>query len=97
MVPKKAVESERDRFMETVLGHLEEILDEVEFARENLCSSAAEHINEGDLILTCGYSNSMVDFFKSAAEEIKFELIVLETAPIFNGLQTAKELAKAGI
>jgi translation initiation factor 2B subunit (eIF-2B alpha/beta/delta family) len=39
----------------------------------------------------------MCQFFKEARKTIKFELIVLETAPTYDGHRTAKELAQAGI
>jgi len=74
-----------------------EIKDDLELSRSNLCDQAKEHINENDVILTCSYSNSMVQFFKEAKKTIKFELVILETAPSFSGHRLAKELAKAGI
>jgi translation initiation factor 2B subunit (eIF-2B alpha/beta/delta family) len=68
-------------------------------ARSLIIEKAAEHINDGDLILTYSHSNTLIEFFKDAAKEkkIRFEVIVCETAPGFEGHKTAKQLAELGI
>jgi translation initiation factor 2B subunit (eIF-2B alpha/beta/delta family) len=80
-----------------LLDTLAEIKEDIEMSRDNLTFQAKEHINDNDIILTHGYSNTLCQFFKEARQTVKFELIVLETAPSFQGHKTAKELANAGI
>lgn len=58
---------------------------------------AKEHINKNDLILTYSASETLAAFFIEAKKELDFELIVLETAPTFEGHKTAKLLAAANI
>lgn len=94
---KSQMEEKRDECSERILAQLQELKEEVECARSSLCDHAKDHINDNDLILTCSYSNSMIEFLKEAHSHIKFEVVVCETSPIYNGHRTAKELAKAGI
>lgn len=73
------------------------VKEDIQLSRESISEQAKEHINENDIILTFSYSSTMLQFFKEARKSIKFELIVLETAPTYSGHKTAKELAQAGI
>jgi translation initiation factor eIF-2B subunit beta len=47
--------------------------------------------------LTYSTSETLLQFFIEAKKTVKFEVIVLETAPTFEGHKTAKLLAEAGI
>jgi len=73
------------------------VKEDILLSRESISEQSKEHINENDLILTFSYSRTLCQFFKEARKTIKFELIVLETAPTYDGHRTAKELAQAGI
>ncbi len=66
-------------------------------SREGLAEKASEHINDGDLILTYGHSHTLIEFFKEAKQNAKFEVIVCESAPSVTGHKTAKILAENGI
>ena len=67
-------------------------LEELDLSRQQIIEKASEHINDGDLILTYSHSNTLIEFFKDAAKvkNIRFEVIVCETAPTFEGHKTAK-------
>lgn len=73
------------------------VLEDIETSRDNVTDKAKEHINDNDLILTYSTSETLVTFFLEARKTVRFELIVLETAPTFEGHKTAKLLAEAGI
>jgi translation initiation factor eIF-2B subunit beta len=74
-----------------------EVLEDIDISRENVTNQAKEHINDNDLILTYSTSNTLLQFFIEARKTIRFEVIVLETAPTYEGHKTAKLLAEAGI
>lgn len=80
-----------------MIDKVREALEEIEISRENVTNQAKEHINDNDLILTYSTSETLLQFFKEASKTVKFELIVLETAPTYEGLKTARQLAEAGI
>jgi translation initiation factor eIF-2B subunit beta len=73
------------------------VLEDIEISRENVTNQAKEHINDNDLILTYSTSETLLQFFIEASKTIRFEVIVLETAPTYDGHRTAKLLAEAGI
>ena len=62
-----------------------------------MTEQSKEHINDNDLILTYHISETLISFLKEARKTCYFEVVVLETAPTFEGHKTAKELAQAGI
>jgi ribose 1,5-bisphosphate isomerase len=69
---------------------------------ENVGSLIAWHgyklIKNNSTILTHCHSSSVVEIFKKAFEKKKkFEVIVTETRPLYQGEKTAKELSEAGI
>jgi len=66
-------------------------------SRQSVTEQAKEHISDNDLILTFGFSETVICFFQEAHEVCKFEVIVAETAPTFTGHKTAKKLAECGI
>jgi translation initiation factor eIF-2B subunit beta len=47
--------------------------------------------------MTIGSSKIVLDFLKEAARFRKFQVIVAETAPLFEGHEMAKQLANVGI
>ena len=83
------LEEERKGLISELLGNIAEVKDEIERSRDYLTFQAQEHINDYDIILTHGYSNTLCQFFKEARQTVKFELIVLETAPSYQGHKTA--------
>ena len=80
-----------------MLKNIRDVQDEIELSRQSVTDQAKEHINDNDLILTYHISETLISFFKEASKTSRFEVIVLETAPTFEGHKTAKILADLGI
>ena len=80
-----------------------EIIDEMENSLVQISNQALEHIHSRficptrEIILTVGYSTVVSAFLKDAARYRQFQVMVVETAPTFEGQQMAVELAKNGI
>lgn len=87
----------KEDFKSKLLDQIHEIVEDIESSRENVTNQAREHINDNDLILTYSTSETLIQFFREARKTVRFELIVLETAPTFVGHNTAKHMAEAGI
>jgi len=58
---------------------------------------AVDHIFANETILTYGISRTVTAFLKEAAKFRKFEVIVAESAPSYEGQKQALMLAEAGI
>lgn len=80
-----------------ILDHLNELETELETSSENIASQAAEHIHNNEVILTLGNSNILTDFFKRAAKERKFQVLVATAEPSVDSLELAQVLHKAKI
>ncbi|KAI9203971.1 uncharacterized protein BJ171DRAFT_507215 [Polychytrium aggregatum] len=74
-----------------------ELVDELTSASANISGQALEHIHSNEIIMTIGYSQTVEAFLKEAAKVRKFQVIVAETAPHFEGHQMALALSTAGI
>lgn len=79
-----------------------ETVDDLIYYFENVGSMIAwkgyQLIKNNYTVLTHCHSSSVVEIFKKVvAKKIKFEVIVTETRPLYQGQKTAKELAEAGI
>jgi translation initiation factor 2B subunit (eIF-2B alpha/beta/delta family) len=56
-------ESERElkeTFKQDLLDEIRHIVDEIDFSRENVTNQAKEHINDNDLIMTYGTSETLI-------------------------------------
>ncbi|EPQ31794.1 uncharacterized protein PFL1_01126 [Pseudozyma flocculosa PF-1] len=80
-----------------VVQAIQEMLLELEEADENIAKDARDHIHSGEVILTLGYSKTTEAFFKAAAKDRKFTVIVAETAPLYTGHTLARSLSSAKI
>ena len=70
----------------------------METIHEEVTKQAVDHINDNDVVLTYSSSNLLLSFFEQAhLNGCRFEVIVAESAPHFNGHETAKRLAEKGI
>ena len=74
-----------------------EIIEEQETATSNIAVQCFDHIHSNEIILTMGRCKVVEAFLTEAAKSLKFQVIVAETAPNFEGHQLAVNLAKAGI
>ena len=67
-------------------------------ADEAICESVIKKINDGDVILTYGYSHVVISAFKKAKElGKKFKVVVVDGRPHYDGKRAANELAAEGI
>jgi translation initiation factor eIF-2B subunit beta len=66
------------------------VIEEVELTIESVTAQAKEHINDNDLILTYSISNTLISLFKEASKTSRFEVIVPESAPTFEGHKTVR-------
>lgn len=66
-----------------LLDHLTEYKVELETSTENIAAQALEHIHTNEIILTVGISNTVEKFLKHAAKQRKFQVIVVEAAPLY--------------
>ncbi|KAI8848380.1 eukaryotic translation initiation factor 2B, subunit 2 beta, 39kDa, partial [Chytridium lagenaria] len=72
-------------------------MDEIEDASSNIARQALEHIHTNEIIMTVGKSVAVEKFLKEAAKVRKFQVIIAETAPSYQGQEMAYTLSKAGI
>ncbi|KAI8896116.1 hypothetical protein BC833DRAFT_528674 [Globomyces pollinis-pini] len=89
--------SYRDCMKNLIFQAIGELIDEIENATTSISAQASDYIHSNEIILTIGYSKVVMDFLKSAARKRNFQVIVVETAPFFEGHETAKELSEANI
>jgi len=89
----KTVTDLRERVFEII----EELLIEYEIAREEISKQAIEHIHANEIIMTIGRSRTVEKFFKFAAKNRKFQVIVAENAPSYSGHKLATSLATSKI
>lgn len=80
-----------------VIEAINELLDEVESSGSNIAAQAPDHIHSNEIIMTAGFSKTVEAFLKAAARKRKFEVIVAESAPSYQGQQMAHNLAKDNI
>lgn len=72
------------------LKHLDE-------AQKKIAEIGSRKIRNQDIIFTHCHSGTVMGILKEAAKTRKFQVHNTETRPLYQGRQTAKELAKAGI
>ncbi len=88
------VEELKRSVSELVREVLRRVIEETEEAAE----IAARRLEDGDVVVTQSYSRSVVRALeKAAAMGKKIEVIVAESRPLLDGLETAKTLARVGI
>ncbi|KAI8609342.1 eukaryotic translation initiation factor 2B, subunit 2 beta, 39kDa [Chytriomyces sp. MP71] len=93
MLPEQRMKALRDNVADAV----KELADEIDNAQVNIASQALEHIHSNEIIMTLGRSSSVERFLKEAAKLRKFQVIVAETSPSYDGQAMALTLAQAGI
>lgn len=77
-----------------------ECMNELIFDLGNICSQiaeqASEHLHANEIILTFGFSTTVLKFLKTAKKR-NIAAVVAEAAPYYAGHKMAKQLAAAGI
>ncbi|MDY6773562.1 MAG: hypothetical protein SVS85_00045 [Candidatus Nanohaloarchaea archaeon] len=74
-----------------------EVLEHIESSQEEIGERGAEIVQEGDVIYTHCHSSTVTAVLREASGEKEFEARVTETRPLYQGRETAEELAEAGI
>ncbi|CAH1244106.1 EIF2B2 [Branchiostoma lanceolatum] len=80
-----------------VIEAINEMMTELESSADNIAMQALEHIHSNEIIMTVGRSRTVESFLKSAARKRKFQVIVAEGGPFYQGQVLAKNLAEKGI
>ncbi|KAI9316429.1 hypothetical protein BX666DRAFT_2019483 [Dichotomocladium elegans] len=75
----------------------EEIIADLETVYKGIADQAIDYIHANEVIMTIGKSRTVQEFLIRAAQKRKFQVIVAETAPTYQGHEMAAALAKAGI
>ena len=79
-------------------GAAKEFVENAKTAVQRISEIGARRIRDGDVLLTHCNSSAAIEIMKTAwMEGRKFNVLVTETRPRFQGHITARELAKAGI
>ncbi|KAF5286910.1 hypothetical protein FQA39_LY00443 [Lamprigera yunnana] len=82
----------------SLLDNLSEYRAEIESSTDNIASQALDHIHTNEIILTVGKSNTVEKFLKYAAKrQRRFEVIVVEAAPLYHGHNMAANLSRSKI
>ncbi|MFW5983796.1 MAG: translation initiation factor eIF-2B, partial [Halobacteria archaeon] len=72
------------------------VLEQID-AREEIDANGAPLVDEDDIVYTHCHSSSVTSVLEAVADERKFRARVTETRPLYQGRETARELAGAGI
>ncbi|CEP17817.1 hypothetical protein [Parasitella parasitica] len=64
---------------------------------KGIADQALDFIHANEVIMTIGISRTVQEFLMRAAQKRKFQVIVAETAPTYQGHKMAVSLSKAGI
>ncbi|KAF7311514.1 hypothetical protein MKEN_01053700 [Mycena kentingensis (nom. inval.)] len=76
---------------------IQDVLDELETVYDNISKNAQNHIHSDEIILTLGMSKTVESFLISAAHYRNYTVMVLETAPSYDGRTMSRALSTAGI
>ena len=80
-----------------IMDSISELISEIETSRDSIAAQALEHIHANEVIMTMGRCETVEAFLKRAAGKRKFQVIVVECAPFYEGHALAKSLATSGI
>lgn len=93
---EKAKHAHWDRKQEVIDG-INDLIEELKDIDNAIAVQAPEHIHASEIILTFGYSRTVLHFMRRAREKRDFQAVVAEAAPTLQGHLMAKELAEVGI
>lgn len=88
-----------DEAKEHLIGRIEHFIrDRIIYAAKVIQTHAASKIHDGDVVLTFAHSSVIEGTFLHAKHHgVKFEAIVIDSRPAFEGRQMAERLLEAGI
>ncbi|KAI9360992.1 hypothetical protein BD770DRAFT_383908 [Pilaira anomala] len=75
----------------------EEIIADLDTIYKGIADQALDFIHANEVIMTIGISRTVQEFLIRAAQKRKFQVLVAETAPTYQGHKMALSLSKAGI
>ncbi|OMJ86022.1 hypothetical protein SteCoe_12523 [Stentor coeruleus] len=85
-------------FRESVKNEVKNLYEEIETHEKSISDQASTHIFSNEIILTYGYSSTVLQFLCSAKSTGRnFEVLVGESAPLLTGHQMCKDLASKNI
>lgn len=70
---------------------------ELQNAYVSIADQARQHVHANEIIMTFGKSKAVEEFLKKAAKKRKFEVIVVESGPLYSGQETANVLSASNI
>ena len=80
-----------------IINHIQDLIDEINDSTANIAHQAFEHIHAGEIIMTLGYSKTVLAFLIKASKKRNFQVMVAECAPTYQGQEMAAKLAEASI
>ena len=89
----EAFAEKKQAVMEEINGLIDELKD-IDFS---IAANAPEHIHANEVVLTFGYSRTVLQFLKRAKEKRDFQVIVSEGSPRSEGFRLAVDLEKMNI
>ncbi|CAG0891139.1 unnamed protein product [Cyprideis torosa] len=82
-----------DEFKDDLLDALAELQMEIELSISNIAAQALEHIHADEVIMTLGFSQTVLEFFVQAAKKRKFRVIIAQGSPFNTGENLAVALS----
>jgi translation initiation factor eIF-2B subunit beta len=83
--------------IETIDTNFNEFRDDIEITDKNVSKTATTHIFPNEIILTYGFSRTLLSFLKRARVHRNFQVFVAESNPTLSGRKFAALLAQANI
>ena len=80
-----------------IIQAINEFIDEVESMDSFISTQSLEHIHSNEIIMTYGKSKGVEEFLLYAARKRKFQVVVAEASPDYDGQHLAISLSQAGI
>ncbi|CAO3629224.1 unnamed protein product [Mucor hiemalis] len=75
----------------------EEIIADLESVYKGIADQATDFIHANEVIMTIGKSRTVEEFLIRAAQKRRFQVLVAETSPTYQGHEMARTLSAAGI
>ena len=90
--------SELIELRQEIKDEVKNLIEELKSHDSNISKQAVDHINNNEIILTYGFSSTVLQFLIAAKTAgRKYEVLVSECAPLLTGHQMCKELASKGL
>lgn len=85
----------RPDLKQSIMEVIQEITSDLEDLHKTINEQATNHIHSGEVILTYGKSDTVIEFLRAAADKkLRFTVIVCESAPHYEGHNMARILAE---